>query len=102
MVEGLWQTVVTVICAVVASSGFWVMLQRKLEKKDAKTRLLIGLAHDRILQSGMYYIQRRFITRDEYENLHDYLYVPYTEMGGNGSAKHIMERVDKLEVRDHI
>lgn len=100
--EGLWQTVVTVICAVVASSGFWVMLQRKLEKKDAKTRLLIGLAHDRILQSGMYYIQRGFITRDEYENLHDYLYVPYTEMGGNGSAKHIMERVDKLEVRDHI
>lgn len=102
MMEGLWQIVVTVICAVVASSGFWVMLQRKLEKKDAKTRLLIGLAHDRILQSGMYYIQRGFITKDEYENLSDYLYVPYTEMGGNGSAKHIMERVDKLEVRDHI
>lgn len=102
MQETILQIIVTVVCSVLASSGFWAMWQRRLDKKDNKTELLIGLAHDRIMQSGMYYIRRGYITRDEYENLNDYLYKPYLKIGGNGSAKHIMEKVDKLEVRDHI
>lgn len=93
---------VLIICSVLASSGFWAIIQKKISKKDYQSELLIGLAHDRIIQSGMYYIKRGYITRDEYENLHDYLYVPYSKMGGNGSATHVMERVDKLEIRDHV
>ena len=53
--------------------------------------MLIGLAHDRIIYLGMSYIERGWITQDEYENLHDYLYKPYEEMGGNGSAKKVMQ-----------
>lgn len=49
-------------------------------------QLLVGLAHDRIVYLGMKYIERGYITRDEYENLNDYLYVPYAAAGGNGSA----------------
>lgn len=93
---------VTGFCAVVASSGFWAVIQRLLDKKDVKIELLIGLAHDRIMQAGMYYIERGYITSDEYENLNDYLYKPYKKMGGNGSAAHIMELVNRLEVRDHF
>lgn len=48
---------------------------------------------------GMNYIQRGWITDDEYENLYDYLYVPYEQIGGNGSAKRVMEEVKKLEIR---
>ena len=61
--------------------------------------VLIGLAHDRIIYLGMNFIKRGYITKDEYENLHDYLYVPYKEMGGNGSAERVMDEVKKLEIR---
>ena len=44
-------------------------------------------------------IERGYITRDEYENLYDYLYKPYEAMGGNGSAKQVMEHVKKLPIR---
>ena len=43
--------------------------------------------------------ERGYITRDEYENLYEYLYKPYEKLGGNGSAKRIMAEVDKLPIR---
>lgn len=95
----IWQIIITIIGSVVASSGFWAYLQKRYEKNDVKSRLLIGLAHDRIIYLGMSYIERGFITKDEYENLHDYLYAPYLEMGGNGSAKRIMNEVSNLPIR---
>ena len=60
--------------------------------------MLIGLAHDRILYVGMEYIERGWITQDEYENLYEYLYKPYEKMGGNGSAKRVMKEVDNLPI----
>ncbi len=93
------QMMITVLCAVIASSGFWAYLTKRSEKKDIKTRMLVGLAHDRIMFLGMQYINRGYITRDEYENLYEYLYKPYEEMGGNGSAKRVMQEVDKLPIR---
>ena len=90
------ETLITVLCAVLASSGFWALMQKLTDKKDAKAQMLIGLAHDRILYLGMSYVQRGYITKDEYENLYDYLYKPYLKMGGNGSAKRVMGEVDKL------
>ena len=85
--EPWFQMVATIVCAVVASSGFWAYIQKRSEKKDVRTQMLIGLAHD-----------RGWITQDEYENLHDYLYKPYEKMGGNGSAKKVMSEVNKLPI----
>ena len=93
------QMVITIFCSVLASSGFWAYLMKRSEKKDVKARMLIGLAHDRILFLGGEYIKRGYITVDEYENLHTYLYSPYEEMGGNGSAKRIMDEVRKLPIK---
>ena len=84
---------------IVASSGFWAFVMKRTDKKSAQNRLLVGLAHDRILHLGNIYIERKSITMDEYENLHDYLYLPYKEMGGNGSAEKVMTEVKKLPVR---
>jgi len=92
------QMVVTIVCAVVASSGFWAFIQKKNENKDLRTKMLVGLAHDRIIFLGMSYIERGYITQDEYENLYEYLYKPYEKMGGNGSAKRIMTEVNKLPI----
>lgn len=92
------QMVLTIVCAVIASSGFWAYISKRYEKKDIKTRMLMGLAHDRILFLGMRYVDRGYITRDEYENLYEYLYQPYEKMGGNGSAKRVMQEVNKLPI----
>lgn len=92
------QTAVTILCSVIASSGFWAYLQKKDDRRDTTDQLLIGLAHDRIMELGMKYIERGCITHEEYENLYNYLYVPYEKKGGNGSAKKIMQEVNKLPI----
>lgn len=98
------QIVLTVFSSVLASSGLWTFLAKRADKKDLKTEMLIGLAHDRILYLGMQYIERGWITQDEYENLYEYLYKPYEKIGGNGSAKRVMREVDQLPIKtvNHI
>ena len=96
--DTLLQMAMTVICAVIASSGFWAFLQNRRDKKDVKTQMLVGLAHDRIISLGMKYIERGYITQDEYENLYEYLYKPYEKLVGNESAKRIMQEVNKLPI----
>lgn len=93
------ELVVSVICAVLTSSGMWTFMQKRADKKDARTQMIVGLGHDRIMFLGIHYIERGYITRDEYENLYEYLYKPYEQLGGNGSAKRIMAEVDKLPIR---
>ena len=98
----IWaQIMLTVIGSVMASSGFWVLIEKLTEKKDARTKMIIGLGHDRIMELGMQYINRGWITRDEYENLTVYLYQPYKALKGNGSATRIMAEIDKLPIRDN-
>lgn len=90
------QVAVPLAAAVLTSSGLWAVVARRADKGDAERKMLVGLAHDRIVHLGMVYIDRGYITQDEYENLQVYLYEPYEAMGGNGSAKRVMEEVRKL------
>ena len=57
------ETITAVAVAALASSGFWAFLQKHGEKKDVRTRMLLGLAHDRILSLGMLYVARGYVTR---------------------------------------
>ena len=91
--------IVTIVVAVLGSQGLWGILAKLREKKDAKTMVLRGLAHQEILELGRQYLAAGSITEDDWENLHDYLFVPYEKMGGNGSAKRIMKEVEKLPLR---
>lgn len=93
------EALVTILVSVLASSGVWAVVMKVMDKKDVRTQMLIGLGHDRIMYLGMSYIQRGWVTRDEYENLVDYLYKPYELMGGNGSAKRVVEEVKKLPLQ---
>jgi len=93
------ELIVTIVCSVMASSGFWAIVQHFINKNDSSSKLLLGLAHDRIMWLGKSYLKRGYITVEEYENIVTYLYEPYLERGGNGSAKMIMDQVLKLEIR---
>lgn len=90
---------VPIIVALFTSSGLWAVVSKRVDKVDAERKMLVGLAHDRIVHLGMVYVDRGYVTQDEYENLNDYLYMPYEKMGGNGSAKRVMEEVRKLPMR---
>lgn len=72
---------------------------KKKGKRSAESKMILGLGHDRIVYLGGVYADRGYITQDEYENLHDYLFVPYEEMGGNGTASRVMREVEKLPIR---
>lgn len=92
--------IVSIVGAVFASTGFWAfmtfLIQRKDKKQSAGDKMLKGLGHDRICYLGASYIKQGFITKDDYENLHDYLYIPYKEFGSAVTAEKIMKEVDKL------
>lgn len=93
------EMIITVVVAILGSSGMWAVIQKKMDNKSVKTQVLIGLAHDRIIHLGMVFIEKGEITEDEYENLYDYLYLPYKAMGGNGSAERVIKEVQKLPIR---
>lgn len=99
------QTLLTILGTILASSGFWAYIQERSKRKAAEnkqnnleTQMLIGLAHDRIIYLGMVYVERGWISQDEYENLYEYLYKPYEKLGVNGSAKRIMMEANKLPI----
>jgi hypothetical protein len=52
------ELVITVICAVFASNGFWSLLQSRKEKKDAKVQMILGLGHDRIIHLCKFYLEQ--------------------------------------------
>ena len=95
----LWQSILTIVISIIGSSGLWAFIQAKQDNKDAKTRMLVGLAHDRILCLGESYINRGWITMEEYENLCDYLFDPYEKLGGNGSATPVVDICTTLPIR---
>ena len=54
--EPQFQILLTVFSSVLASSGLWVYITKRLDKKDVKSEMLLGLGHDRIMYLGMSYI----------------------------------------------
>lgn len=93
------QIILTIVTALLASSGLWAFLGKKLERNNAERELLVGIGHIELVFFGMQYIERGWITRDEYETMQS-LYKPYIKLGGNGSGTKIMKELEKLPIRD--
>lgn len=100
MAFSIWELIVAVVVAALGSTGLWSYISNRNKKDTAERKLLVGLAHDRIIFLGTKYIERGYVTMDEYENLNEYLYKPYSDAGGNGSAKRVMEEVRKLPLHN--
>lgn len=86
----------TVLTSLLGAGGFWAWLEKRSTRRSATTQLLLGLAHDRIVHLGMSYMARGSITKDEYEDLLKYLWIPYSAFGGNGLAERVMADVKLL------
>lgn len=96
--ETLIQTIVAVVIAVLSSNGLWAYLQSKSKATSARDRMLLGIGHAEIFHTAERYIQRGGITTDELEDLEKYLYKPYAELGGNGTAQSIVEKCKQLKI----
>ena len=90
---------ITVIVAVFASQGFWAWLMSHNNKKSAKTKLIMGLGFAEICKRAEIFIERGEITTEEFKDFSKYLYKPYREMGGDGTAEKLMEEVKKLPIK---
>ena len=136
------QTIVLIVTAIFASTGFWAFLQSRfqfhdsnskkdkerkereeamrkeqeslkkeqeeiknqqkeiLEQLELQSKMLRGLAYDRIISLSMPYLDRGYITTSEFENLSKYLFDPYKALGGDGIAEKIMTDVKGLPIHD--
>lgn len=93
------QIILTIVTALLASSGLWAFLGNRMERNSAERELLVGIGHIELVFFGMQFIERGWITRDEYETMQD-LYKPYVKLGGNGSGTRIMQEIEKLPIRE--
>lgn len=91
--------IIAVVIAIFGASGFWTLILKLIDRRSAKTKLLIGLAYSWIVTLGEPIIRRGYITKDEYENLVKYLGEPYLEAKGNSYAKKIIEDCKKLPIK---
>lgn len=98
------ETIVAIIVTLLGATGFWGFLQFLIEKRRSKNRAedkaLLGLLHNEIYTLCKRYIRKKQITAEEYDNLH-YLSEPYFQMGGNGTAKRLIEEVEHLQITNN-
>ena len=92
------QLIITVVVAVIGSNGIWAWIQSRSTAKSARDRMILGLGHAEIFRVAEKYIHRGGITLSELDDLEKYLYKPYSEMGGNGTAAAIVQKCKELPI----
>ena len=97
-----WDIIVTLVVAVFGSTGFWSFIQSRNKTKSAESRLLMGIAYSEIIRRSEYYIHQGYIAVDEYNELNRYLFEPYREMGGDGTAEKLMTEVRGLPTEKEV
>jgi hypothetical protein len=90
------ETLITIIGSVFASSGLWTLILYKTKQKDTGLLMTRGMAHYQIIEEGQKYIERGWITHEEYDDFMKYLGNPYLESGSNGLAKKIIDDISEL------
>ena len=101
---------IAIAVSIISSGGLSACLQSKLQKRtekrklledenDVKKKMLLGLAHDKLVYLALKYIERDYITKEEHENIYKFLYTPYKELGGNGTVDRLMDDVGKLPIK---
>lgn len=94
--------IVTLTVAVFGSTGFWTWVQSRSKRKSAEALLLMGIAYSEIIRRCEHYISHGYIGTDEYNELNRYLFEPYRDMGGNGTANKLMKEVEKLPTTKEV
>lgn len=83
------------LSAVFGAPGLWALVKTKTDHNDNSDKLLLSVSRNQLITLGRTYIERGYITMDEYGE-YESEYQIYTSLGGNGLARRIFEQVDDL------
>lgn len=90
------EMLITIIGSVFASGGLWTLILYKAKQKDTGLLMTRGMAHYQIIEEGQKFIDRGWITHEEYDDFMKYLANPYLESGSNGLAKKMIDDISDL------
>lgn len=90
------------VTALLGGSGIWAWANAKAEHNNNAAKLLLSVSRNQLITLGRGYIDRGYITMDEYEE-YEAEYQIYSALGGNGLARRVFEQVDDLPMMpNHI
>ena len=89
------------ITALLGGSGIWAWAKTKAEHNNNEAKLLLSVSRNQLITLGRAYIERGYITMDEYEEF-EAEYQIYSALGGNGLARRIFEQVDELPMMPSV
>lgn len=84
-----------VITTLLGSSGIWMWVKTRSDRNRSEDQLLLEVAKNQLTVLGRTYLERGYITMDEYEE-YEAEYKLYSALGGNGLAKRVFKQVDEL------
>ena len=84
-----------VITTLLGSSGIWMWVKTQSDRNRSEDQLLLEVAKNQLTVLGRTYLERGYITMDEYEE-YEAEYKLYSALGGNGLAKRVFKQVDEL------
>lgn len=85
------------VTALLGGSGIWAWLKTRTDRNDSEDKLLLQVARNQLISQGRFYLDRGYITMDEYEE-YESEYDIYTRLGGNGLARRVFKQVDELPI----
>ncbi len=94
------QDALLILLSLVASSGVFVFVYNQVNRRKRQTELLLSLVQVHIIHMCQVHLDRRYITKREYDDLYNYFYKPYKDLGGNGLADILMPQISKLLTTD--
>lgn len=83
------------ITTLLSGPGIWAWAKTRTQRNNSEDKLLLQVAKNQLVSQGREYLKRGYITMDEYEE-YESEYRVYSDLGGNGLARRIFERVDEL------
>lgn len=91
-----WEYILAGMGTIFASTGFWTLINRILDKRSDRRMMVLGLTYLGIKMSCKAILDRGYVQMEELEDLEKYLYEPYKRMGGNGTAEAMLMKIKQL------
>lgn len=95
-----WSIIITIVVTLFASSGFWTFIMSVRTKNTAERQMILGIGYKCICDEASRHIEKGWISRQEYADLHKYLYKPYRALDGDGTCERLMKEVDNLPIKE--
>jgi hypothetical protein len=92
-----WITgIITILTGILGSTGFWVLVQNQRDKKSKERVAIMAMLFMAVKMSCKSCLRRGWATTEEIEDIEKYMFEPYKEMGGNGTAEMLMKKIQNL------